>query len=64
MAGFYDWPPVVQALCGGLFTWALTAAGALPVLFTKRVNRKMFDGMLGFAAGVMMAASYWSLLAP
>ncbi|MBL7224187.1 MAG: ZIP family metal transporter [Candidatus Brocadiae bacterium] len=64
MAGFYDWPPVVQALCGGLFTWALTAAGALPVLFAKRVNRKMFDGMLGFAAGVMMAASYWSLLAP
>ena len=64
MAGFYDWPPVVQALCGGLFTWALTAAGALPVLFAKRVNRKMFDGMLGFAAGVMIAASYWSLLAP
>lgn len=64
MTSFYDWPPIVQALSGGLFTWAVTAAGAAPVLLTRHVNRKLFDGMLGFAAGVMMAASYWSLLAP
>jgi len=56
--------PVVQALIATLFTWFLTAAGAAPVLFLKRLNRKIMDGMLGFAAGVMIAASFWSLLAP
>ncbi|MGI6375990.1 MAG: ZIP family metal transporter [Anaerolineae bacterium] len=56
--------PVVQALLGTLFTWLMTATGALPVLFTKTVNRKMLDAMLGLAAGVMIAASFWSLLAP
>ncbi len=64
MAGFYQWSPVVQALCGGLFTWGVTSLGSVPVFFTRRVNQKMFDGLLGFAAGVMIAASYWSLLAP
>ena len=56
--------PVTLALIATLFTWFITAAGAAPVLFVKRVNRKMMDGMLGLAAGVMIAASFWSLLAP
>ncbi len=57
-------PPVVQALCATLFTWFVTAMGALPVLFTKTVSDKLLDTMLGLAAGVMIAASFWSLLAP
>jgi ZIP family zinc transporter len=56
--------PVAQALVATLFTWFLTALGAAVVFFFKRINRKVLDGMLGFAAGVMIAASYWSLLAP
>ena len=56
--------PVLQALIGTCFTWFMTAAGAAGVFFTKTVNRKVLDVMLGFAAGVMIAASYWSLLAP
>ncbi len=56
--------PVTQALLATLFTWLLTAAGAAPVLFLKRFNQKVMDGMLGMAAGVMIAASFWSLLAP
>jgi len=55
---------IVQALIGTLFTWFMTATGASLVLFTKRVNRAVMDGMLGLSAGVMIAASYWSLLAP
>ncbi len=58
------WSPVEQALAAGLFTWGMTAAGAGLVFFFKEVNRKVLDGMLGFAAGVMIAASFWSLLAP
>jgi zinc transporter, ZIP family len=56
--------PVVQALLAGLFTWGLTALGAALVFSTRRPNRRMLDAMLGFAAGVMIAASYWSLLDP
>ena len=56
--------PIVQALVATLFTWFLTALGAAGVFFHKNVNRKMLDGFLGFAAGVMIAASFWSLLAP
>ena len=55
---------VVQALIATLFTWFLTAAGAAVVLFTKHFKQKLMDGMLGLSAGVMIAASYWSLLAP
>ncbi len=55
---------VVQALVATLFTWFVTALGAGLVFFTKRFNQKIMDGMLGLAAGVMIAASYWSLLAP
>ena len=56
--------PVTQALLGGLFTWAVTAAGAAAVFLTAEVNRRLLDAMLGFAGGVMIAASFWSLLAP
>jgi zinc transporter, ZIP family len=56
--------PVTQALIATLFTWGVTAAGASLVFFTKEVNPKVMDSMLGFAAGVMIAASFWSLLAP
>jgi ZIP family zinc transporter len=66
--GLYDffrqYHPVIQALIATLFTWFVTAAGASLVLFTKSFNQKIMDGMLGLAAGVMIAASYWSLLAP
>ena len=56
--------PLWQALIATLFTWFMTALGAGLVFFFKSINRKVLDGMLGFAAGVMIAASYWSLLAP
>lgn len=56
--------PVPQALLAGLFTWGVTALGAATVFFSKSVNRRLLDAMLGFSAGVMLAASYWSLLAP
>jgi ZIP family zinc transporter len=56
--------PVLQALFATLFTWFVTALGAGLVFFFKEINRKVLDGMLGFAAGVMIAASFWSLLAP
>ncbi|MBN2445478.1 MAG: ZIP family metal transporter [Phycisphaerae bacterium] len=56
--------PVMLALIATLFTWFMTAAGAAPVLLAKRFNQKVMDGMLGLAAGVMIAASFWSLLAP
>jgi ZIP family zinc transporter len=56
--------PIVQALMATLFTWGVTAAGSALVFFTKTVRPKLMDSMLGFAAGVMIAASFWSLLAP
>lgn len=56
--------PAVQALLAGCFTWGVTALGAALVFFTRRVNMRLLDVMLGFAAGVMIAASFWSLLAP
>ena len=56
--------PVLQALLATCFTWLMTAAGAAAVFFFKTINRRALNGMLGFAAGVMIAASYWSLLAP
>jgi len=57
-------PPVLQALIAATFTWGMTAAGAALVFGTKKVSRKLLDSMLGFAGGVMIAASFWSLLAP
>jgi ZIP family zinc transporter len=59
-----DFNPIIQTLFGTGFTYAMTALGAGMVFFTKNLNRRMLDGMLGFAAGVMIAASFWSLLAP
>jgi ZIP family zinc transporter len=64
VAWFTGLNPVLQALIATLFTWFVTALGAAFVFFFKSINRKVLDGMLGFAAGVMIAASYWSLLAP
>ena len=56
--------PVAQTFVATLFTWGVTALGAGMVFFFKTIDRRVLDGMLGFAAGVMIAASFWSLLAP
>jgi ZIP family zinc transporter len=56
--------PIAQALLATLFTWAMTATGAGAVFFFREVDRRLLDAALGFAAGVMIAASFWSLLAP
>ena len=56
--------PVIQALLATCFTWALTALGASVVFTARDVSKRVLDTMLGFAGGVMIAASYWSLLAP
>jgi len=56
--------PIMQALLATLFTWLVTALGAGIVFFFNDVDRRLLDSMLGFAAGVMIAASFWSLLAP
>jgi ZIP family zinc transporter len=55
---------VLQALLASLCTWGFTAVGAASAFFCQRTNQKLLDAMLGFSAGVMLAASYWSLLAP
>ncbi len=64
MAWFESLSPIMQALIATCFTWFMTALGAGLVFLFKNFNKKFMDGMLGFAAGVMIAASYWSLLAP
>jgi ZIP family zinc transporter len=65
MADFFmQFHPVVQALIATLFTWGVTALGAALVFMPGLVKPKFMDCMLGFAAGVMIAASFWSLLAP
>ncbi|WP_394358569.1 ZIP family metal transporter [Flavobacterium agricola] len=61
---FSSIPPVWAALLATLFCWFLTAVGASFVLLFKKVNQVVLDGMLGFTGGVMIAASFWSLLAP
>jgi len=61
---FNQTDPVLGALYATLFTWGLTALGASLVFFIKEMNRALLDGMLGFTGGVMVAASFWSLLAP
>ena len=64
----YKWfiiqSPVMQALYAGLFTWGLTALGAALVFLFNSSNRKVLDTALGFTGGVMIAASFWSLLSP
>jgi zinc transporter, ZIP family len=64
MDWFMSLHPVVQALLATCFTWGMTALGAAGVLMAKEMKRSTLDAMLGFAAGVMIAASFWSLLAP
>jgi len=61
---FHSLSPLWQAFLAGLFTWGITALGAAVVFGFFGVHRKLLDAMLGFAGGVMLAASYWSLLAP
>lgn len=56
--------PLLLALMAGLFTWIMTSAGAALVFLFKEINKKTLNIMLGFAAGVMVAASFWSLLLP
>jgi zinc transporter, ZIP family len=64
MEWFIGQGPIIQALLAGIFTWGVTALGASAVFFFKEINKRVLNGMLGFAAGVMIAASFWSLLAP
>jgi ZIP family zinc transporter len=64
IAFFQGLRPVIQALVATGFTWAVTALGAATVFAAKDVSKRVLDTMLGFAGGVMIAASYWSLLAP
>src|SRR5918993_4587419 len=61
---FSTWPVVWQALAATTFTWGLPAIGAGAVFFFKDVSPKALDAALGFTAGVMIAASFWSLLNP
>jgi ZIP family zinc transporter len=60
----HNFHPVIQALFGTIFTWGMTALGAAVIFLRKQLSNRLLDLMLGFAAGVMIAASYWSLLAP
>ena len=64
MGWFYEMHPIHQALLATLGTWFVTALGAALVLFSKKFSQKCLDALLGMAAGVMIAASFWSLLAP
>lgn len=64
MEWFSQLSPVWQALIATGFTWLVTALGAAAVFLFRRINQKLLDSMLGFAAGVMIAASFWSLLSP
>src|SRR5690606_22019741 len=61
---FEEIDPVIGALLATTFTWLVTAAGAALVFLFKEMKRAALDGMLGFTGGVMVAASFWSLLAP
>lgn len=55
---------IFQAFLAGLFTFSITALGASFVYFLKKINKNIIDAMLGFSAGVMISASFWSLLSP
>lgn len=61
---FADWNPLVQAFAAGFVSWSGSATGALAVFFTQRVEQRLLDVVLGFAGGIMLAASFWSLLHP
>ena len=64
IAFLQQFSPVTQALFATLFTYGVTAAGAGLVFMNREINQRLLDALLGFAAGVMIAASFWSLLAP
>ena len=64
MEFFYNLNHVTQALLATIFTWGITTIGAAIVFIFKKPNKNIMDAMLGFAAGVMIAASFWSLLEP
>src|SRR5690606_35134616 len=64
LASITQLSPIMQALLATLFTWGVTALGAGTVFLTRQLNQKVLDFLLGFTGGVMIAASYWSLLAP
>ena len=64
MYWFENLSPVIQAMIATTFTWGITALGALVVYFFKEVNKKVLNTILGFSAGVMLAASFWSLIEP
>ena len=64
MKELLNYNPVLLAFIATLFTWLITAAGSSMVFFFKSINKKILNSMLGFAAGVMIAASFWSLLKP
>ena len=64
MVWFSQLPHPVQALIATLFTWGVTALGAALVFLFRSVEKNVLDACLGFAAGVMIAASFWSLLGP
>lgn len=61
---FSNLSPILQALLATIFTWSITALGAALVYFFKKINKNVLDSMLGISAGVMIAASFWSLLSP
>lgn len=61
---FENMNPILMALIGGIFTWGMTALGAAMVFFFKEIKPKLLNLMLGFASGIMIAASFWSLLLP
>ena len=62
--GFPSFPPFLQAFLATLFTWGMTAAGAATVFLKRKFSQNLLNAFLGFASGVMIAASFWSLLAP
>ncbi len=64
MDWFASLPLTTQALLGGIGTWLLTVVGTVPVLFVRSINRRVMDGMMGVAGGIMVAAACWSLLIP
>lgn len=64
MNWFINLNPILQGLLATLFTWSVTAMGSAVVFFFKKVDKKVLNTMLGFGAGVMIAASFWSLLSP
>ena len=64
MNWFSSLNPILQTLLATIFTWGVTAIGASIVFFFKKVNKNVMDAMLGFSAGVMIAASFFSLLSP